>query len=113
MLLCTASVRERINFVQRTFVKGSVRPINGIITFPPINVNQVLQQHEDALILTLGVGKFDVRGILVDLDNSIDLLQMLANKQISYSPYALENPGRLLSRFNKATTTSLGNVLPI
>ncbi|KAL6320236.1 hypothetical protein AAG906_005306 [Vitis piasezkii] len=72
--------QERINFVQRTFAKGSVRPINGIITFPPINANQVLQPHEDALILTLGVGKFDVRRILVDLDNSIDLLQMLANK---------------------------------
>ena len=74
MLLRTASVREWINFVQRTFAKGSVCPINGIITFPPINVNRVLQPHEDALILRLGVGKFDVRRILVDLDNSIDLL---------------------------------------
>ena len=39
---------------------------------------------------------------------------MSAYRQMSYSSSILENPGRLLSKFNGATTTSLGNVvLPI
>ncbi|RVW31261.1 hypothetical protein CK203_082849 [Vitis vinifera] len=87
-LLYATSVRERINSVQHTFVERSVHPVDNTITFPPINVNRVLQLHEDALILTLG--------------------------QMGYSPSNLENPGHLLSRFNGATTTSLGDVvLPI
>ena len=33
--------------------------------------------------------------ILVDLDNSVNLLQMLVYKKMGYSSYTLENPGRL------------------
>lgn len=36
---------------------------------------------------------------------------MLAYKQMAYSPFALENPRRLLFGFNRATTTSLGDVV--
>ena len=32
--------------------------------------------------------------ILVDLDNSVNLLQMLVYKKMGYSSYTLENPGR-------------------
>ena len=53
-----------------------MRPIDGTITFPPIGVNRVLQSHEDALVLTLGIGRFDVRRVLVDAGSSIDLIQM-------------------------------------
>ena len=86
-------------------------PINDTITFPPIYVNWVLQPHEDALILILGVCGFDVQRILVDLGNSTNLLQMSVYRQMGYSSYALKNPRSLLSRFNRATTTSLGNVV--
>ena len=48
--------------------------MDGIITFPPINPNRVLQPHEDALILTLGISGFDVRKILIDPGSSADLL---------------------------------------
>ena len=106
-----ASIRERINSVQCTFVEGSARPVNDTIIFPSVDVNPMLQPYEDVLILTLGVGGFDVRRILVDLGSSIDLLQMSTYKQMSYSSSALENTGRLLSEFNGATTTSLGDVL--
>ena len=70
--------------------------------------------YEDALILTFGVGGFDVRRILVNLGSSVNLLQMSTYKQMDYFSSTLENPGRLLFEFNGATTTSLGNVvLPI
>ena len=79
-LLCAASIRERVNLVQRNFTEGSVRPIDDIVTFPLVDSNRVLQPHEDALVLTLGVGRFDMRRILVYPGSSADLLQMLAYK---------------------------------
>ena len=91
-----------------------MHPVDNTITFPPINVNRVLQLHEDALILTLGVSGFDVLKIIVDSSSLDDLLQMSVYRQMGYSPSNLENLGHLLSRFNGATTTSLGDVvLPI
>ena len=88
--------------------------INNTIIFLSVDANRVLQPHEDALVLTLGVGGLDLRRILVDLDSSVDLLQMLAYKQMNYSPSPQEYPGCLLSGFNGATTTSLGDVvLPV
>ena len=87
-----------------------MHPIDDTITFPPIDVNRVLQPHEEVSILTLEVGGFDVRRILVDLGSSSNLLQMSDYRQMGYSPSALEYPERLLFKFNRATTTSLGNV---
>ena len=110
-MLCVTSVKERICFVRHTFIKGSVHPIDETITFPNIDVNRVLQPHENALILMLGMGGFDVRRILVDPGGSVDHLQMLAYRKMGYSPSTLENPRRLLSGFNGTTTTSIGDVM--
>lgn len=71
----------------------------------------VLQPHQDALILTLGIGDFNVRRILVDPGSSMDLLQVLVVKQMGFIPSSLENPGRILSKFNGASTTSLGDII--
>ncbi|KAL6345671.1 hypothetical protein AAG906_017407 [Vitis piasezkii] len=59
-----------------------VRPINGPITFPPIDSNWIILLHKDALILTLRVSNFDVRKILVDPRSSVDLLQMSTYRQM-------------------------------
>ena len=75
-MLHAASVREWVNSIQHNFSEGSVRPIDGTITFPPVGANRILQPHENALVLTLRVGGFDVRRVLVDPGNSTDLLQM-------------------------------------
>lgn len=96
-MLHEASVRERISFVQCTFAEGSVHSIDDTITFSPIDVNRVFQLHEDALILTLGVGGFNMRRILVDPSSLVDLLQMLTYKQMGYSLSTLENLECLLS----------------
>ena len=71
--------------------------INDTVTFPLVGPNQVLQLHENALVLTLGEGGFEVRRILVDPGSSADLLQMSTYKQMNYLPSTLENPERLLS----------------
>ena len=55
-----------------------------------------------------------MRKVLVDSGSLVDLLQMSTYKQMAYSPSALENPWHLLSKFNGATTPSLGDVvLPV
>ncbi|RVW58417.1 hypothetical protein CK203_109029 [Vitis vinifera] len=79
-----------------------------------VGANRVLQLHEDVLVLTLRLGRFNVRRVLVDPSSSIDLLQMSAYKQMDYSPFALESLRCLLFRFNGATMTFLGDVvLPV
>ena len=99
---------------QCTFIDDCVRSIDGPITFPPINSNWVILPHEDALVLTLGVNDFDVHKILVNPRSSANLLQMSAYRQMGYSRSALENPGRILIGFNRASIVSLGDViLPI
>ena len=99
---------------QCTFIDDSVWPIDEPITFPPINSNWVILPHEDALVLTLGVNDFDVHRILVNPRSSANLLQMSAYRQMGYSWSALENLGRILTRFSGASIVSLGDViLPI
>ena len=110
-LLYAASVQEQVISIQPGLPPGGTHLIDGVITFPPVDHNWVLQPHEDALILTLGTNDFDVRWILVDPGSSVDLLQMSAFKQIGFLPSALENPRWILSGFNKASTTSLGDVV--
>ena len=95
-------------------MEESVHFINDTVTLPLVGANQVLQPHEDALILILEVGRFEVRRVLVDPSNSTDLFQMSAYKQMNYLPSTLENLECLLLGFNGATTTFLGDVvLPI
>ena len=109
-----ASVQEQVSFVWPRLTSTSIRPIDWVITFPPVDSNRILQPHRDALILMLGISDFYVRRILVDLDSSINLLQVSMIKQMGFSSSNLENPRRILSGFNGASTTSLGDiVLPV
>ncbi|RVW63305.1 hypothetical protein CK203_058750 [Vitis vinifera] len=109
-LLRAATVREHIRSIRPGLANGSIHPIDGTIVFPTIDPARVLHPHRDALILTLGVGDFDVKRILVDLGSSADLLQVAVIKQMGFIPSSLENPGRTLSGFNGSSTTSLGDV---
>ena len=60
------------------------------------------------------MGDFDVRRILVDPGSSADLMQASVICHMGRDLTGLENPGRILSGFNGATTTSLGDiVLPV
>ena len=64
--------------------------------------------------MSLEIGDFDVRRILVDLGSSADLVQASVVSHMGHSLAGLENPGRILSGFNGSSTTSLGDiVLPV
>lgn len=69
-----ASIRERISSVQHNLLEKNMCLIDGIVTFPLVNANQVLQPHKDALVLTLGMSGLDVRRVLIDPGSSADLL---------------------------------------
>ena len=113
-LLRVASIRERINSIRLGLTGGGPRLIDGTIIFPPIDPTRTLQPHRDALILSLEIGDFDVRRILVDPGSLADLVQASVVGRMGHSLTGLENPGRILSGFNGSSTTSLGDiVLPV
>ena len=113
-LLRATSVRERINSIRPGLTGGGPRPIDETIIFPPVDPTRTLQPHRDALILSLEIGDFDVRRILVDPGSSADLVQALVISHMGRNLISLENPRRILSGFNEASTTSLGDiVLPV
>nr|CAN79633.1 hypothetical protein VITISV_038059 [Vitis vinifera] len=110
-LLRAASVRERINSIRPGLTGGGPRPIDGTIILPPVDSTRTLQPHRDALILSLEIGEFDVRRILVDPGSSTDLVQASVVGHMGHSLVGLENPGRILSGFNGSSTTSLGDII--
>nr|CAN84034.1 hypothetical protein VITISV_016994 [Vitis vinifera] len=110
-LLRAASIRERINSIRPGLTGEGPRPIDGTIIFPPVDPTRTLQPHRDALILSLEIGDFDVRRILVDPGSSADLVQASVVGHMGHSLAGLENPGRILSGFNGSSTTSLGNII--
>ena len=93
--------------------KGA-KPIYGPISFPLVNPNRVIVPHYDALVLTPYINGFDVHRVLVDPGSAADLLQLLAFIQIKLSSSMLNSIGRIISGFNRATKTTLGDVtLPV
>ena len=108
-LLRVASVR--VNSIRPGVTDGSAQSIDGTIIFPLVDPTRILQPHRDALILSLGMRDFDVRRILVDPSSSTDLLQASIINQMGLELSGLENPRQILSGFNGATTTSLGDIV--
>nr|CAN63675.1 hypothetical protein VITISV_021680 [Vitis vinifera] len=110
-LLRAASIRELINSIRLGLTGEGPRPIDGTIIFPPVDPTRTLQPHRDALILSLEIGDFDVRRILIDPGSSTDLVQASVVGHMGHTLTGLENPGRILSGFNGSSTTSLGDII--
>ena len=79
------------------------KPIDGPISFPPVNRNRIIVPHYDALVLTLCINGFDPR-------HAADLLQLPASEQMKLFSGMLNSARRILSCFNGVTTTTLGDV---
>nr|CAN68549.1 hypothetical protein VITISV_037963 [Vitis vinifera] len=94
-LLRAASTRERINSIRPGLTGGGPRPIDGTIIFPPVDPTRTLQPHRDALILSLEIGDFDVRRILIDPGSSADLVQASVE-----TLYCRSKQAQLLSTYN-------------
>ena len=99
-----------MNAIHTESSQGEVEPIDDPISFPPINLNRVIVPHYDVLVLTLCNNGFDLHKVLVDHGSATDLLQLPAFLQMKLSSDMLNSAGRVLSGFNGATPTTLGNV---
>ncbi|RVW26962.1 Transposon Ty3-G Gag-Pol polyprotein [Vitis vinifera] len=87
------AVRERINSIRPGLTGGGSCPIDGTIIFPPVDPTRTLQPHRDALILSLEIGDFDVRRILVDPGSSTNLVQASIVTHMGHSLTGLETLG--------------------
>ena len=109
-MLRAASVRAKVNTICTLESSTTVQPIDGPISFPPINPTRVITPHYDALILTLCINNFDVHRVLVDLGSPAELLHLPAFMQMKVPLSHLSLAGRVLSGFNGSTTLTVGDI---
>ena len=105
-----ASIRARIKAISNQGSIPAAQPVDGSISFPPINPTRVITPHYDALVLTVCINSFDVHRVLVDPGSAADLLHFLAFQQMKVPIGHLHSPGRILTGFNGSTTLSIGDI---
>ena len=107
-------VRTRVKTINTPNNSRAIQPVDGLISFPPINPSRVIIPHHDTLVLTLCINIFYVHIVLVDLGSAADLLQLSAFRQMKVLLYKLSSAGKILSGFNGATTLTMGDIaLPV
>ena len=109
-MLCTTSFRAKVNIVRAQEIITAVQPVDGPVSFPPINPTRVITPHYDALVLTVSINNFDVHRVLIDSGSAADLLHLPTLKQMRVSLDRLSSTGRVLSGFNRATTLTVGDI---
>ena len=109
-MLRAALIRVRVNTISNLESSTTIQSIDGPISFPPINPVWVITPYYDALILTLCINNFDVHRVLVDPSSAVELLHLLAFKQMKVPLSHLILDGRVLSGFNGATTLTVGDI---
>ena len=113
-LLRVTTTRARVNTIHIPDSSRAIRSIDDPISFPHVNTSRVITLHHDALVLTLCINDFDVHRVLVDPGSATDLLQLPTFRQMSIYFDRLSSTGRILSRFNEATTVTMGDIaLPV
>ena len=106
--MATAQARVKTIHIPNSSI--ATQPIDGLISFPPVNLSRVITLHHDALVLTLCINDFNVHRVLVDPGSAIDLLQLAAFRHMNISFNRLCSTDRILSRFNGATIVMMGDI---
>ena len=109
-MLRKASVRAKVNTISDRGDVPAVLPVDGPISFPPINPTRVITPHYDALVFTVYINSFDVHRVLVDPGSAADLLHLPVFKHMRVPIDHLHSASRVLSGFNKATTLSVRGI---
>ena len=102
--------KARVNAIHKGGSHEETKPIDDPISFPPVNPNRVIVPHYDSLVLTLCISGFNVHRVLVDSGSVVNKLQLSTFNQMTFSSRMPNSAERILSGFNGATTTILGNV---
>ena len=109
-MLQAASVKARVNTISNRGDVPAVLPVDGPISFPPINPTRVITPHYDTLVLTVCINSFDVHRVLVDPGSAADLLHLPAFNQMRVPIDHLHSADRVLLGFNGAITLSVGDI---
>ena len=109
-MLWTASVRAKVNTISTWENTTAAQPVDGPISFPPINLTRVITPHYDSLVLTVCINSFDLHRVLVNPGSTIDLLHLPTFKQMRVPLDHLSSAGRVLSGFNRVTTLTVGDI---
>ena len=109
-MLRAASIRVRIDTINTLESSITLQPIDGLVSFPPIDPIRIITPHYDALILTLGINNFDVHKVPVDPGSVAQLLHLPALTQMKVPLSHLSSAGRVLSGFNGSTTLTVGDI---
>ena len=109
-LLRVATVRARVNTISTLGNSRTIQPVDGPISFPPIDPSKVITPHHDALVLTLCINNFDVHRVLVDPGSAADLLQIRAFRQMKVPLDKHSSSAIILSGFNGATMLTVGDI---
>ena len=88
----------------------AVLPVDGPISFPPINPTRVITPYYDTLVLTVCINSFDVHRVLIDPGSAANLFHLPTFKQMRVPIDHLHSTGRVFSGFNGATTLSIGDI---
>ena len=103
-----------MNTISTSDNNKAIQPVDGHISFLLINPSKFITPHHDALVLTLCIKNFDVHRVFVNPGSTADLLQLLAFRQMKVPLHKLSSAGIILSRFNGATTLTMGDIaLPV
>ena len=81
-MLRAASIKARINTINTPESNTTLQPIDGLVSFPPIDSTRIITPHYDALVLTLCINNFDVHRVLVDPGSAAELLHLPALTQM-------------------------------
>ena len=71
-----------INTINTLESSTALQPIDGLVSFPPIDPTEIITPHYAALVLTLCINNFDVHRVLVDLGSEAKLLHLPALTQM-------------------------------
>ena len=74
-----------MNAIHMGSSRAETEPIDGPISFPPVNPNRFIVPHYDVLVLNLCINGFDVHRVLVDPGNAADLLQLPTVRKMNLS----------------------------
>ena len=113
-LLRAATVRARVNIISTQDNSIAIKPVDGPISFPPINPSRVVTPHHDSLVLTLCINNFYVHRVLVNPGRAANLLQLTAFRKMKVPLDKLNSTSKILSGFNGVTTLTMGDItLPV
>ncbi|XP_074310527.1 uncharacterized protein LOC141646555 [Silene latifolia] len=81
------------------------------VTFDETDTESALEQHHDALIITLPIGNCEVRKILVDTGSSVNLIMLETLKGMGFTEKDLAKKAAPLVGFSGETKYSLGEIV--